>query len=193
MSKTSSRLKAPLDHAHEPVQAEADKADRDDGQENVRVDKAVVFLPQKAAYTGSAGEHLRSDNDQPRQTEREPIAGENIGERSRHDDASESFHLRKLQHLADVEILGADTSYADRSVDHRRPHGADGNGKDSGRLRLLEDNQPQREPSQGRDGAQNLDDRIEGPMKNRRKSEKKSQGRSDENRQQKSFTHPDQA
>src|SRR5262245_44394310 len=45
MGKISSGLKTPLDHAHEPVQGKADKPNGKDGQKNVRVNQAVVFLP----------------------------------------------------------------------------------------------------------------------------------------------------
>jgi hypothetical protein len=34
---------------HEPIQREPDDADGDDGQQDVRVDQAVVLLPEEAA------------------------------------------------------------------------------------------------------------------------------------------------
>src|SRR5262245_23986453 len=43
---------------HQPVEGEADDADGDDRQEDVRVHEAVVLLPEEPADAGRAGEHL---------------------------------------------------------------------------------------------------------------------------------------
>src|SRR5947209_7183900 len=45
-------------NAHQSIEHEAHDADRQDGEEDVCVDQAVVFLPQKAADAGRARQHL---------------------------------------------------------------------------------------------------------------------------------------
>ena len=47
----------------------------------MRVDQAVVFLPQEAADTRAAGEHLRGDDHQPCDAEAQAKAGEHVGQR----------------------------------------------------------------------------------------------------------------
>src|SRR5437667_5210847 len=47
-----------LGQPHQAVEREPDQTDCDDRQQNMRVDQAVVFLPQEAADAGRPGQHL---------------------------------------------------------------------------------------------------------------------------------------
>ena len=73
---SSSGLEPSLNDTHQPVEAETDQTDGDNGEENVGVDEAVIFLPQAAQ---ELGEHFRSHDNQPGEAEGEAISGENIG------------------------------------------------------------------------------------------------------------------
>src|SRR5207244_6312079 len=74
----SDRPDSGLDEAHDAIEGEADGANRDDGQQDVRVDETVVLLPQEAADARRAGQHFRGHDHEPGQPEREPDAGEPV-------------------------------------------------------------------------------------------------------------------
>ena len=148
-------------HAHQAIEREADEADRQDREQDVRVDEAVVFLPEEAAHAGRARQHLARDDDQPCDAEAEAVAGEDVGQRRRDDDLREGREPREAQHFRDVPVVLRDGAHAGRAVDDRRPHRADGNGEHRRRLGFLEHDEAERQPCQRRDRPEDLNDRIE--------------------------------
>src|SRR5258708_38519872 len=80
----SRRLEPGFDHAHHPVEDEADDADRADAENDVLVDQAVGLLPEEAAHAGRAGEHFDGADTQPRHAEAEAEAGDDVGRRRVH-------------------------------------------------------------------------------------------------------------
>ena len=137
---------------HQPVEHEADDADREDREQDVRVDQAVVFLPEEPADARRARQHLAGDDDQPGDAEAEPIAGEHVRQRRRHDDLREGRELRQPEHLGDVPVVLRDRAHAHHRVDDRRPHRADGDGEERGRLGLLESTRPSGSQASGEIG-----------------------------------------
>jgi len=77
----SSRLKPLLDQSHHSIEEEADEPDREDAQNDVLVDQAVVLLPEKPTNAGSSGEHLGGHDHQPGDTEAQPKPGEHRRQR----------------------------------------------------------------------------------------------------------------
>src|SRR6478735_7126780 len=65
-SATSHRLQPVFDGAHHAIQDEPDDPDRQDAQDDVLVDEAVVLLPEEAADTRRPRQHLDRDDHQPR-------------------------------------------------------------------------------------------------------------------------------
>src|SRR4029453_11437989 len=66
---------------HESIQGETNEPDGHDRQQDVGVDQAVVLLPQEAADSRCAGEHLAGDDHEQRDAEAQPIAGEDERQR----------------------------------------------------------------------------------------------------------------
>src|SRR5262245_37377327 len=95
----SHRSQPGLGQPHPPVEDESDDADGDDREEDVRVNEAVVFLPEEPANAWRAGKHLAGDDHEPGDPEAQAIAGEGVGQRRRQDDLRESRHPRQAQHL----------------------------------------------------------------------------------------------
>ena len=147
--------------------SEADQADGEDRQEDVGVDQAVVLLPEEAADAGRAGQHLGGDDHQPGDAEGQPKAGEHVGQRRRDDDLAQHRPARQPQHAADVQVVLGIAAHADGGVDHRRPHRAERDGEQRRRLRVLEEDQAERQPGQRRDRPQDLDQRVEGAAERR--------------------------
>src|SRR5215471_3014164 len=114
---------------HEPVEDEADDANRENREQNMRVDQAVVFLPEKAAHARRAGEHLARDDHEPRDAETQSEASEHIRQRRWHHDLRERREGRQTQDLRDVPIILRNRADARHRVDDRGPHRADGNRK----------------------------------------------------------------
>src|SRR5262245_61619615 len=71
----SHRPQLRLRQSHQPIEREADDANRDDREQDVRVDEAVVFLPEESADARRARQHLARDDDQPGDPKTESIAG----------------------------------------------------------------------------------------------------------------------
>src|SRR2546425_7763743 len=67
-----------FDHAHQPVERKAHEPDRQNAEDDARVIERVVLLPEEAADTGPAGQHLRRHDDQPRNAEAEPKTSEHV-------------------------------------------------------------------------------------------------------------------
>ena len=72
------RTQPHLHKTHHPVEQEADNSDRQNAQQNVGIDQAVVFLPEEAADSGRAREHLAGDDDEPRNTQTQAISREHV-------------------------------------------------------------------------------------------------------------------
>ena len=70
-------------------------ADRDDAQDDVGVDEAVVLLPEEAAHAGRARQHLGGHDDEPGQAERQPVAREDVRQRGRDDDLASASSMRE--------------------------------------------------------------------------------------------------
>src|SRR5229473_1772997 len=66
---------------HQPIEGKAHHPDGQDREEDVRVDQAVVLLPEKTADARRAGEHLARDDRQPRDAETETVAREQMRQR----------------------------------------------------------------------------------------------------------------
>src|SRR5262245_28373851 len=73
-------LESPFDPTHQPIEEESKGADGEHAQDDVRVDEAVVLLPQEAADARRSRQHPGGDDHQPRQSERETVAGEHVGQ-----------------------------------------------------------------------------------------------------------------
>src|SRR5688572_14190452 len=85
----SRRPKPPLEHAHQPVEHEADEANRNDRENDVLVNETVVFLPEKAAHAGTARQHFGRDDYEPGNPETQPETREHIRQRRRNEDPGE--------------------------------------------------------------------------------------------------------
>src|SRR5688572_1324360 len=86
---TSHRSQPGFGQPHQAVQDEADDPDGDDGEQDVRVDQAVVFLPEESADARRARQHLAGDDDEPGDAEAQAVAREHVGKRGWHDDLHE--------------------------------------------------------------------------------------------------------
>src|SRR4051794_3087310 len=75
----SDRSQPRFGEPHQAIQAESDEPDRQDREQDVRVNQAVVFLPEKSTDAWRARQHLARDDHQPRNPEAEPVSGEEIG------------------------------------------------------------------------------------------------------------------
>ncbi len=82
------RAQPRLGHTHHAVEQESDDADRQDGEENVRVDQAVVLLPEKSAHARRAGQHLACDDHQPCDAKAQPEPREHLRQRRRQERSS---------------------------------------------------------------------------------------------------------
>src|SRR5688572_30121019 len=72
--------------SHQPVEHEPDEADGQNREQDVRIDQAVVFLPEEPADARRPGQHLAGDDDEPGDAEAEPVTREHVGQCRRHDD-----------------------------------------------------------------------------------------------------------
>src|SRR5437899_4540890 len=90
LCRPQSRFRQP----HESIEREPDEADRDDRQQDMGIDQAVVFLPQEAADAGRPGEHLAGDDDEPGDAEAQSVSREDVRQRRRHDDLRERGQSR---------------------------------------------------------------------------------------------------
>src|SRR5688572_934753 len=70
-----------LRQAHEPVEGEANEADRQDREQDVGVHQAVVFLPEEPADARRARQHFGGNDDEPGDAEAEAVAGEDVRQR----------------------------------------------------------------------------------------------------------------
>src|SRR5678816_3183173 len=73
-----SSFESALHQAHQAIEHEAHDPDRENAQDDVRIAQRVVLLPQEATHARFSREHFRRDNDQPRDTEREPESREHV-------------------------------------------------------------------------------------------------------------------
>src|SRR5216684_7220293 len=145
LRSSQSRFRQP----HQSIEREPDETDRDDRQQDVGVDQAVVFLPQEAADARRPGQHLARDDDEPRDAEAQAISREDVRQRRRHDDLRERGESRQAQDLGDVPIVLRNGPHTGGAVDDRRPHRADRDGEHRGRLGFAKNDEPQRQPGQG--------------------------------------------
>ena len=99
------RTQPHLHKTHHSVEQESDDSDRQDAQQNVGVNQAVVLLPQEAADSGRAREHLAGDDDQPRDSETQAISREHVRQRCRQQHLRECLEPGKTQNLRDVPIF----------------------------------------------------------------------------------------
>src|SRR4029453_7544953 len=103
------------------IQTESHDANRKNGKKNVRVDEAVVLLPEKPSNTRCTSEHLARDDDQPGDTEAQSIASKKEGQSRRNHDLRERREWREPQHLRHVPIVLWNRFDAGHPTDHP-PH-----------------------------------------------------------------------
>ncbi len=136
-------------------------ADGQDAEDDVLVDQAVVFLPEKAAHAGRAGQHLGGDDHEPRDAETQAESREHVRQRRGQQDLETACHGRQLQHARDVEIVLRDRrtpSAVLSTVGHIEQIAI---VKSAAGFGVLEQHESERQPRERRHGTQDLDDRIE--------------------------------
>src|ERR1700704_65731 len=67
-------------HDHGLLEREADDADREDRDDDVLDVEVVPFIPDPEADADAAREHLRRDDHQPRDADRQAHAGDHVRE-----------------------------------------------------------------------------------------------------------------
>src|SRR5262249_11540221 len=77
-AKSITPLQSQFEIAHHAIQEKANQSDRKNAEQNMRVDKTVVLLPEKASHARRPGEHLARNDYQPGDAETQPIAGEHV-------------------------------------------------------------------------------------------------------------------
>src|ERR1051325_6316617 len=120
-----SSLEAGFDEAHQAIEREADDADGENTKDNVLVDERVVFLPEKAADAGRAGEHFCGDDDEPGDAEAQAKTGEHVRQRRGDEDLEECLSARKFEDFGDVEEILWNCAHANGCVEDSWPHRAD--------------------------------------------------------------------
>src|SRR5688572_28005557 len=105
MALNSGRLQFLFDEAHQTVQSEADHADGDDAKDDVLVDQGVIFLPEEATDSRSAGQHISGHNHQPGYTETQTESCKHVWEGRRKENLEQCLGAGKLQNLRDVQEI----------------------------------------------------------------------------------------
>src|SRR5712691_5976866 len=144
---------------HALLEREADDADREYRDDDVLDVQVVPFVPHPEADADAAGEHLRRDDHQPRDADRQAHAGDHVREHRREQNLPEYRPLGKIEHPRHVEIVLRDVAHADRGVHDHGPQAADEDDVDRGRVSSLENHQTDRQPGERRHRLQKTDDR----------------------------------
>src|SRR5882762_8853533 len=144
---------------HALLEREADDADREYRDDDVLDVQIVPFVPHPEADADAAGEHLRRDDHQPRDADRQAHAGDHVREHRREQNLPEYRPLGKIEHPRHVEIFLRDVAHADRGVHDHGPQAADEDDVDRGRVSSLENHQTDRQPGERRHRLQKTDDR----------------------------------
>src|SRR5882762_1783874 len=144
---------------HALLEREADQADREYRDDDVLDVEVVPFVPHPEADADAAGEHLRRDDHQPGDADRQAHARDHVREHHREQDLPEYRPLGKIEHPRDVEIVLLDMAHAHGGVHDHRPQAADEDDVDRGRVGGLEHHQTDRQPGERRHRLQDADDR----------------------------------
>ena len=142
--------------------------------------RGVPRIPDEEADADAADQHLGRDDGEPGQANADAKAGEHVRHGRRHHDAREEFDGRQAQDLGDVAIILRDVADAHRSVDQDWPDAGDEDNEDGGGLAVAESRQRERQPGERRNGAQNLEYRIEAAHGERRLAEQDAHADADD-------------
>src|SRR5512143_4204732 len=85
----------PFRQQHQPLlEQQPDDADDEDGDDDVRDVEVVPLVPYPEADADAAGEHFGGDDDEPGHADREPYAGQYMGQHRGKQDLGEDLELR---------------------------------------------------------------------------------------------------
>src|SRR6266550_8254275 len=149
------------DRGDQLVEQEADDADVDQGHDDVADARAIPGVPDEEADADAADQHLGRDDGEPAQADADAQAGEDVGHGGRQGNLPEHLPPRQPYDGGDVAIVLRDVPHADRGVDDDRPDRGDEDHEQGRRVGIAEARERQRQPGERRDGAQDLEDRVE--------------------------------
>src|SRR5882724_2707889 len=168
---------------HRLLEQEADDADRKDCDDDVLDIEVVPFVPHPEADADASGEHLRCDDHQPRDADRQAHARDHVRQHRRKQNLAEHRPLRKIEHARDVEIVLRYLAHAHGGVHNHRPQAANENHVDCGWVGRLEHHQADRQPGERRHRFQDADHGRSHVGKEAKASDHEPQRNADERRQ----------
>src|ERR1700730_14635345 len=152
---------APVDAGHHGIDGQADHADGDHAGEDLVAPEVLARLEDAVSEPAVDGDHLRHDHHDERHADAHPETGED----RRHRAGKE--HAPEERPGAGAEVLRrphVDRVHAPDPRDGVHQHGEEGAQRDEeegGRVAQPEPEDGERDVGDGRDGAQELDDRVE--------------------------------
>src|SRR6267154_2342475 len=181
-----------LEPADREIERHADHAYRENREDYVGEVEVVPLVPDEIADARAADQHLRGDDHQPCNAHRDAHAGEDGRGRRGQDHlkgAAQRLHFQRLRH---VQPVAAHRGHAIGGVDQHRPDRADENHEHARNRRVLDGVERDRHPREGRDGLQDLDERIERPVGHGRHADDEAERHGEENRQEVAKADPDE-
>src|SRR5271156_5775012 len=149
------------------IEQHPDKADQENGDDYIGDREIVPFVPDEVADAGAADEHLRGDDYEPGNPDRNPHAGQNGRRGRRQDHGERAPQCADLERARDVDPFLAHGSDTEGCIEQHRPDRADEDHKDRRQAGILDRIKGERHPGERRDRLQHLDERVERPADQR--------------------------
>src|SRR5262245_27794378 len=115
------------DHA---IEQEADDADIEQRQNDLADVRGIPRIPDEEADADAADQHFGGDDGEPRKTNADAQAGEDVGRRRGDHDLAEKLQRIELHHGSHVAIVLRDVADANGGVDDDRPDRGDEDHED---------------------------------------------------------------
>src|SRR3990172_9215221 len=182
-----------LEPPKQEIEAETDHTD----QHHPR-DHEVVALARVAGVDDQVPEprvdrdHLRGDDHEPRHPERDPHAGQDLRQRGRQDHAPEQLGAREPEVAGGAQVHGLHVVARSHGGDGDREDAREEDQEDRRRVAHAEPEDGDRDPGDGRDRTEHLDQGIEGEERALEPAEREARGDPDGERQGEAAGHPEE-
>src|SRR5712691_767696 len=164
----------PCEAGEDLVEHHADDADHENRGDHVGDGEVIPLVPDEVADPGAADEHFGGDDDEPGNADRNAHAGQNRGRRRRQDNGEGPTDRGHLERTGDIQPFAPHRGDPEGGVDQHRPNRADEDHKDGGDRGILDGIERERHPGERRNRLQDLDERIERAIHQRRHADQKS-------------------